>query len=185
MKHIIIAQYKEDLSWVEELDWWDVNVIKKNTKVSCLGDEFMPNRGRETYSFIKYITHNYNNLIDDDTYVFSQGAPLDHCSNFLELINTPFIGYAILGQHITACMDNGEPHHAGLPIGAFCYELFKSNVQVVAFLQGGQWMAKGGYIKSIPLAFWRKCEELHKHPLAPWVFERLWPLILSDITTKV
>jgi hypothetical protein len=176
-KTLVVAQYKEKLDWLDKFPDWEHHVIRKNSKSEFLDGEFMPNVGRETFTFIRYIIRNYDNL--DGIYAFVQGNPYEHCVDFDKIVNIPFRGYALLGDTPTACFDNGIPHHAGLPIGSFYKQLFGFNQQVIGFLQGGQWMATAEHIKSISIENWLLMSDLHKDSRAPWVFERLWPAILT------
>lgn len=77
---IIIAKYKEDISWVNDLKFPYI-VYDKSKDI--------PNVGRESETYLRYIIENYNNL--PDIIVFLQGNPFDH----LKISSTDFINNEI------------------------------------------------------------------------------------------
>ena len=64
---VVIAKYKENVSWVENLKY-NYIIYDKSKDV--------PNIGRESETYLKYIINHYNNL--PDYVVFLQGNPFDH-----------------------------------------------------------------------------------------------------------
>lgn len=97
---IVVAQYKEDLSWTEPYKE-DVVVIKKKREI--------PNIGREPYSYIWYILQNYDNL--EGKYFFLQGNPLDHCPGLAqELSNTEGDFRWFSDRSNLVCDLMGRPH---------------------------------------------------------------------------
>lgn len=78
---VVIAKYKENISWVEELKYPYI-VYDKSKDI--------PNVGREAESYLRYIIANYDNL--PDYVVFLQGNPFDH---LLENCSVDYINKSI------------------------------------------------------------------------------------------
>jgi hypothetical protein len=108
-KEIIIAKYKEDLSWVNSLNGFNITVYDKSDELNTYTK--LENKGRESDTYLQHIINNYNNLSDIN--IFVQGNPFDHCPNLYELIHNNI--YTLLGNSIT-CDKYGNPHHFGIPI---------------------------------------------------------------------
>ena len=83
----VIARYKEDLSWVENLKG---NILIFN-KSEFFDYKFprqdLENYGRETQTFVNFIVRYYNLLKDYDSVVFLQGNPFEHCTDVLDKIS--------------------------------------------------------------------------------------------------
>lgn len=84
---IIIARYKEDLSWLKKINK-NIKVTVYNKGPGDINIPFikLPNIGRESHTYLYHIINNYNNLADIT--IFAQGDPFFHSPNFLELINS-------------------------------------------------------------------------------------------------
>ena len=92
-KVLVIARYKEDLSWLSQVPVeFDICVYDKSESPSivkvpsdvqrrCQINK-IPNVGRETQSYLKYIIDNYDNL--PETLVMCQGDPFPHAPEFLQ-----------------------------------------------------------------------------------------------------
>lgn len=88
---IIINKYNENISWINNLNKNLYNKIYIYNKGSNIDVNLLDNNnitinnvnniGRETEGYLRFIIENYENLIDDDFYVFLQGHPFDHCKN--------------------------------------------------------------------------------------------------------
>ena len=94
-KSIVIARYKEDLSWIDSIPS-DYNVIiydKSPANSKKIPNAIkLPNVGREAHTYLRYIVDNYNSL--PDVTVFAQGNPFDHCHGFINLLGSvPANGY--------------------------------------------------------------------------------------------
>lgn len=80
---VVIARYKEDLSWVER-EFPNENVIIYNKGPDDLPNSItskykivsLPNFGRETHTYLYHIVHNYDHLAERT--LFLQGNPFDH-----------------------------------------------------------------------------------------------------------
>lgn len=94
MHQLVVARYKESVSWINSLsDEFDVTIYNKSESIRDL--EFVgrpakvvqrPNFGREAESYLYHIVSNYHDL--RGTLVFSQADPFEHSPNFLELLRT-------------------------------------------------------------------------------------------------
>lgn len=91
--HIVVARYNEDLSWVSQLsDTFHITVYNKGLPLTIPAAiqnvyvKSIPNRGRETDTYLTYIIENYKKL--PDRVIFSQGDPFSHSPKFLDLLET-------------------------------------------------------------------------------------------------
>lgn len=114
-KQLVIAKYKEDISWAKNLDSWDVVIYSKDrseTDSQCVS---LPNLGREAHTYLFHILNNYEKLAD--VLVFAQGHPFDHSPNFLNhLQNLPQnLTYFPLSIHDFLLDELGNPHLTGNP----------------------------------------------------------------------
>lgn len=86
---IVIAHYKEDLSWVKHLPRGKIplryiHLYHKHLPTTpfttipmpALREYSLPNVGREGHTYLTYIYEHYNHL--PDTVIFLQGNPFDH-----------------------------------------------------------------------------------------------------------
>jgi Protein of unknown function (DUF3431) len=72
---IVIAKYKEDVSWTQRLTQHYTIYDKSNDPIFY--SYRLPNIGREPHTYLYHIIKNYDNLADIT--VFLQGDPVDHC----------------------------------------------------------------------------------------------------------
>lgn len=153
----IIARYKEDISWADNLN---KDVIQKEVD--------LPNIGREPSSYLLWILNNYEKLNDEEEYVFCQGNPFDHSPNFLDEVRiTNYYG----GNHI--CDIQGRPDHPGLPMKEFCDKIGIKDTTFV-FKAGCQFKLTKNQIRSIPYTVYiRMYNEIMENEIYCWVFERL------------
>lgn len=97
-KHIVIARYNEDLSWVSSIISEDSQIFIYN-KGREINDVFSPgvsiinleNVGREAHTYLYHILDNYNSL--PEKIIFTQAHPNDHASEnfrsyFLDFLNS-------------------------------------------------------------------------------------------------
>jgi hypothetical protein len=86
---VVVARYKEDLAWVAEQFPCEKVVVynKGETEPEGLGSNVLvkrlPNLGRESDTYLKYIIENYENL--PKRILFLQGDPFDHSHIFMPL----------------------------------------------------------------------------------------------------
>ena len=101
-KTIVVAKYKEDLSWIEKYD--NVVVIEKEVD--------MPNVGREPASYILYILEHYEEL--EGEYIFLQGDPYEHNHKLDDEIKAPmkepFVWLSADWRTNIVCDMDGQPH---------------------------------------------------------------------------
>jgi hypothetical protein len=74
---IVVSHYKENLDWLRSFDSDKVLVYNKNEEKTEYTTINLPNLGRESNTYLKYIVDNYDNL--PDIVVFMQGKD-DHLS---------------------------------------------------------------------------------------------------------
>jgi len=75
---IVIAKYKEDMGWVHRLNQPNVIIYDKSGVVNKNSIP-LPNIGRESETFIRYIIENYDSL--SEYTFFLQGDPFPHMKN--------------------------------------------------------------------------------------------------------
>ena len=87
---LLIARYREDLTWVEDVpDELEVVVVNKGGEFPRIRRDNLTvfrakNLGRESETYVSYIVRNYEKL--PDRIIFAQGDPFEHSPFFLELI---------------------------------------------------------------------------------------------------
>jgi hypothetical protein len=81
---VVVAKYKESMAWMSELRVQSL-VFNKNREEDHLFDFNLPNRGRETDTFLEYIIKSYHDL--PEYVAFLQGNPLDHCPSCVGILN--------------------------------------------------------------------------------------------------
>jgi hypothetical protein len=74
---IVVAHYKENLDWLKNFDSDKILVYNKNQEQTEYRTINLPNLGRESNTYLKYIVDSYDNL--PDIVVFMQGKD-DHLS---------------------------------------------------------------------------------------------------------
>lgn len=138
----------------------------------------MPNIGRESSTYLKFIVDNYDTL--DGMYFFVQGNPFDHAPQAVERINnTPLCEYIDIGSYEYICDGGGSPQHSGLPLREAFLRFIKSNPpEQYRFFAGAQFGVSAQRLKSHTKEFYQDlymyaCD----HPQGPWVLERLWKYI--------
>ena len=84
-KHIVIARYLEDVSWITAIKSEDIKISiynKGNDGLNIMSDNVdmvsANNVGREAKTYLDFIVTNYKNL--PERTVFTQGHPDDHVS---------------------------------------------------------------------------------------------------------
>jgi len=167
MKSIVIAKYKEDISWVRELDGWNVHIIDKHNNTP---DEV----GNEANTYFLFIVNNYNSL--SGTYVFCQGHPFDHHPDFLDNINHSITGRAYPRNNRT------DPSRKVIELQQYCDVLGLIIPNEFTFYNGAQFKTTAESIKKHPLSFYETCLELTKTDnQSCYIFEALWQFIFECI----
>lgn len=196
---VIISKYKEDISWVSELQHPYIIVDKGRTaKWSESAYEpppkhkpvfFLPNcGGREMHTYLHYIYHYYNKL--DNWTCFLQGNPFDHCKNVIKRVNT-FNQYISPGYYPLTDMFVTET------INQFCdmknylefWDIDIKNkefdtLKYIIFPQGGQMIVHKDIIHRLSREFYKKlydmcCTDIQQEQSAH-VIERILPYIFMN-----
>ena len=159
-KQVVIARYKEDVGWVDQLDC-DYIIYDKSGDVI----DNIPNRvclknqpkGREAHTYLYHIVNHYNNLADCTC--FLQGHPFDHCIDILDIIkNPPAIHFTPLGK----------------------IRIVKIYDMELQYISGAQFIATKQCIQSLPLLFYQKSLELtYTNLFSGTHFEFMWLYIMG------
>ena len=177
MATLIIAKYREDITWIDD--------VSKEHKIVIYDKSDEPseyikleNIGRESHTWLTHIVNNYDNL--DEYNVFLQGHPQPHFGNWKEF---DLQELKPLGEMI-ACSNDGSPQHQGLPL-VNVYEQVMHNSKECPdrflFCIGAQYVVPKENILAYPKTFYQALLDMHyKEHLMPWVIERFWDLIWTN-----
>lgn len=207
-KNLIVARYNEDISWV-------INSAHMFNKIIIFnkGDDLqvdypnivvksLPNIGRESHSYLTFLTEYYDTIQSDELYAFVQGDPFDHDPNVLTHIDKldensqyPFqLSVGAINTEPTSPSDFYTGHHPlfdtfpkGIPIRKYIDHLFfvynfPDDIHLVHF--HGLWATRGCDILHRNKEFYQRCMTLLKandNPFEGHVFERLWAYIFNPI----
>lgn len=163
MLTVVVARYRENVEWVQQLTCNVVIVDKAQ----------IGNTGREAASWLWFIVQHYEGLRGD--YVFAQGNPFEHCPDFVQTLGTR----RHYGQRLT-CDRTGAPHHPGLPLAAMAQALaIEPLPENLEFTMGAQFQVSHDALRRRPWELYCHAKELaRREPQAPWVFERLWDYLI-------
>lgn len=82
----VIARYKEDISWLENINN-DIVIFNKGDNFSFNYPRFdVPNVGRECETYLRAIIQYYEILDNYESVVFLQGHPFDHCKELFDIL---------------------------------------------------------------------------------------------------
>lgn len=177
----VISRYKEDLSWTNDLPIPKVIYNKGEDKDEDLPYFLLdiPNEGRETETFLRFIIEHYNEL--PQRVVLLQGDPFYHYKGLIAFLKKPNKNnVCFLSDFNPVCDAIGRPHHfEELPLKQILRELNMPDTNdMFHFAAGAQYLVPKKYILSKSLGWWKNAYEVLKyHKTGPWAFERLWPLI--------
>lgn len=192
-KEIVVSYFNENLEWLKHINDYKVTTYNKSG-LSIDGTISLPNVGREMNSYFYHIINNYYNL--SDWVFFTQGNPLDHVSNYIEILN----GFPETLSKKEKSVDNchffsdkpvfecdlyGKPYHWGLNLKSVWDVIFKSSpLESFEFTPGCIFCVTKEQIMIRDVTFYEKCLEVTKNRVSsPWEFERLMPVIFNkDIT---
>jgi hypothetical protein len=178
---IIVSRFNEDLKWTLEYPFnkFQYIVYNKGNQDIDIPNTSVPNVGRESDTYLRFIIDHYNDL--PDKIIFCQGNPFDHCSNFIDLINQNHIEDLIyLAHYVTTDDDNGCPNHCGLNIKEILHSLNLENPGHFTFPTGAQYIVSKKLIQNKSLDWWKQCYDIHQtNHNSPWIYERIWPLIFN------
>lgn len=199
-KQIIVAKYKENVSWLNEIKNVPIRVYDKYDKQAT---DHLPNipsfpvqlfegvkyakspTGRESHTYLYHIIKNYDNLADIN--IFLQGNPTEmnfDSRNALKLhFETDFEGVNFLPLNfpLVICDKQAAPLHRGLPLERVFKRLFQGPCpDLFAFSWGAMFCVSKEYILNRPLVFYEEMMQIiYEEPLSGYVYERLWPAILA------
>jgi hypothetical protein len=207
MNHVVVARYKEDISWLNHVNRAE-NLVTVYEKFDVPEDKYirltedygyrkhainhvmLPNIGNEAHTYLHHIVHMYyysklNSHDVNSRIFFVQGHPFDHSPEALDYINgTKQISanYETMCNWVTTTDAVGMPHHAGLPVGRYYQEIFGKELQhELRFGAGAQFVVTHEAIMSRPLDFWKKLLRMSEDTsTAPFVFERLWHVFFGQ-----
>lgn len=175
----VICRYNENLDWLKDLTIPYIVYNKGESNINCTYTQ-VPNNGRESEVFLRYIIENYHSL--PSYIIFLQGNPFYHCPNVIDLINEhsnePIKS---LSNRIVIDDETGAPHHPGLPIKEIQNLLnIENDLNFYEFGSGAQYIVSKELILNKSLYWWAEAYKIHNNfNLAPWVYERIWPLIFK------
>ena len=205
-KCLIIARFKEDLSWLESYKNFKIIIYNKGPEIK-VGDNKniinLRNVGRESHTWLYHIVKNYNNL--DDVSIFLQGRINDlNCmaykdpNDYLKKIDrfgftasrygilSPFHWKRNVGieknKKYKKEWDNLEISRSDTGFRKFSEILFPDIPKIVATSYGGCFAIKKELIKQYDLSFYSNLLEKlsnHKNPIEGHFMERLWCYIFT------
>lgn len=164
---IVIARYKEDISWAHELN------AKENFYV-VLKEKNELNVGREAETYLAYMLENYHYHQPEEYVCFVQGEP--H-TDVQEMLNHP--EKESFGE-VFKCDGWGHPSHGGLPISRFYHQFSGKDLDEYVFRRGACFAVKWEKVQAVP---YYKLLQLYHMNLnyinGPWIMERLWGYIFN------
>jgi hypothetical protein len=187
MIELIIARYKENINWTANINpKFKCNVYNKfDTE-----NNYLPNVGRESHTYLYHIINNYHNL--SDYCVFLQGNPIFHDKSIVDRINNLdpdntsfplFFGYSRLEYPQSVCCSS---HVNGLPMYYFLDLLFGIKCETtrteIRFHPGAQFVVDKETILFRPKSFYQfliKFLSTEINPIEGFIMERLWPYIFN------
>ena len=182
---LIVARYKEDISWLNNLN---ANIIIYN-KFYDEGN-VLPNIGREAHTYLYHIINNYDNL--PNIIGFIQGDATENNISHKEIVTTTINNlnketiYPIYFGRPHICEIDGSPHHPSLPISKFL-SLFNNNINVINFYSGAQFIVTKSIITNRPKGFYQHLLSMiseEPQSIEAYVLERIW-LYIFDPTINL
>ena len=175
MPEIVVAHYRENLSWLEKVNNARVTIYSKGGG----GKNPLPNVGREAHTYLHHIVHRYDSLAPCT--IFCQGHPSPHVQDYVTAFSKNYEGFKELGWWAVEDDCQGRPHHPGLPLEACCLAILGDpGPEMFQFRAGAIFAADDKTIRAHSLDFWKRALDYSvREPLAPWCLERAWPFIFS------
>jgi hypothetical protein len=176
---LVIAAYKEDLSWLDSIsnDEIDIIIINKGDITSHPKAKVYTtkNIGVCDHSFLYYISNNYDSLSDHT--IFIQANPFDHYSRMIEFINNKeyLNGFFPLADK-TIYIAPGEG------TGFFIENILDFTFPGVNFTCGAQYSVPKENILSKPKHFWDDLLNVmlwEDDWFIPYFMERCWIFIYN------
>ena len=202
-KQIIIAKYKEEMSWLKMIHNIPYIVYDKYNKKS---PHHLPNiplisafpvedfeglphiktpTGRESHTYLYHIIKHYDELADIN--IFLQGDPIEVYSDTREtlraLLKRDFqdVNFLTLNFPLIICDKRASPLHRGLPLERVFKRLLQGPCpDLFAYSWGAMFCVSKEYIRKRPLAFYEEMMQIvYEEPLSGYIFERLWPTLIG------
>jgi hypothetical protein len=187
---VVVARYKEDLNWLDQLDPEKYNLVIYNKGPSDIKYPFIPseNIGLMSQTMINYIVQHYDNL--PEFVIFVQGYPFDHCvstvERILEHIDEKFTILCddVFVEDIAGWYEPLIKRPDGYPLTTLrdtTYSLLGNNAPTkLKFGSGEQYIVHSSLIKNRSKEFYENLLERYKTDyLLPWHVERLYLYIFG------
>lgn len=172
MKRVIVARFNEDIEWTKDIPSdWDVVVVQKDVDT--------PNVGREASSYFWAIQKYYDEIKDDDSYIFVQGRYDDHTPDLFDRFNNIY-GFQGFGVSELISDGQGMPNHPVIPVAEY-YEdwFFRPFPGSVSYYPGAQFGVRGKRIKKYKKKYYEFMQGEMSRKDAPYVMERLWKTLFT------
>jgi hypothetical protein len=195
--HIVTSHWKEDLDWLKKSKWQVVLVDKEGAYPSWIVPQHViPNSGRETSAYLKYIIENYDNLPDHVAFIHGHEEAHHHKHDrpLLEVIegaNVAEFDFIPLNNFFTKkpFVDDDM----SLPTGFLEIETFWDKFNVPArkppyfadmiIPMGAQFIVSSRRIRRHPKSlyeFWYKIVIEERDKNWPYCFEATWHIIFGE-----
>jgi len=175
---LVIAKYREDVSWADQFRGIRRTVYDKSGTVR---ENALPNVGREAHTYLHHILTRYDDLAE--TTVFLQGDPYDHVPDAHEQVWNleKGAGYRNLCDHILVEDGDGEPVHPGLRVKEMYGALLGAPAADYYICHSAACFAVSREsIHARPRSFYQRAMGLVlDRKLGPWEIERLWQYIFQ------
>jgi hypothetical protein len=153
-------------------------VFNKNREEDHLFQFNLPNFGRETDTFFRYIINEYDDL--PDYVVFLQGNPFDHCPSAVDRIN----GFALDRPFEPLGSTYHRDDHILNETLDWAVQCGIEVVQPVRFISGMQCIVSRGMLHrrsraSYESIYGKVSKDLNHNSHTGYYFEYLWPTILG------
>ena len=207
---VIIARYREDVSWADRLGYAYTVYDKGGSPAGNARP--LPNIGREAHTYFTHIVTEYDRLADMN--VFLQGDPFDHLDDqgraTVEVLReqledvadrmVPFKGLAwfkLKSDRLGRPHDLRKPENEGrwagwgrdIPLGELFEKLFHAPMpeQIISRAPTGNFCVTGERIRTRPKQFYEYCLRLilddpRDENNTGHAFERLWQHIFNGNT---
>jgi len=166
--HVIVAKYKEDISWLEEMDkshiyLYDKGSTENNPLQGFAHYEQRPNAGRESETYLYHIIKHYDNL--PEFLILLQGDPFDHFRTeeiiqpiqlqqaIEKAINNKILETSPIFSKYSIELNYRWP---GLKVPEYYSYIFQGSIEFATFSPGCQYYLHKSKILSKPKAFWEK-----------------------------
>jgi hypothetical protein len=193
MVELVVARYREDLSWLGNIPPTVKAVVYDKRAGDRAAANRLPNVGREAHTYLHHICERYDALAD--LTVFCQGKPFDHAFDFhvtlRELANNPEVAppFRWLGHIVDTDSHDGQlfrtwsknPEGVGLDLRAFHHALFGDDGPAeYAFYLGAQFVVRRELILERPRSFYEHARRISEELVnAAHCFERCWDRVFG------